>query len=264
MTVTALQYRTARMFLLLQIDRRLKQRSWNNAGRWCVYPDAAMPSPGSGFIRRPFGRRHPALLGDDAMPSFRIIPVISAVLLAMCLGTSHAATYTLDQHDARIDFSVRNLRMFSSSGDFQRFRTNLELDSTHPERTTINVDVDAASVAMGWQNGAEMLRSPDFFDVKRFPVIHFASTEVKAEGSDHFTVLGRLQIRSVSQPLVLDVRLLGRHPDPRLGAEVADFIATGSLQRSAFGMTADRLLISDKVDITIHARIALQAPSRAD
>lgn len=198
------------------------------------------------------------------MPSFRNVPIILALLPVFLPGVTRAATYTLDQHDAQIDFSVRNLRMFSSSGDFQRFRTSVELDGAHPERSTINVDVDATSVYMAWRDGTEMLRSPDFFDVKRFPVIHFSSTQVKPEGGDHFTVLGRLQIRSVAQPLVLDVRLLGRHSDPHLGVDVADFVATGSLQRSAFGMASDRMLISDQVNITIHARIALQAPNHAD
>ena len=51
--------------------------------------------------------------------------------------------------------------------------------------------------------------------------------------------------------------MVGRHPDPARGAEVADFVVTGTLRRSAFGMTADRAFISDKVDITISARIQL-------
>jgi polyisoprenoid-binding protein YceI len=207
------------------------------------------------------------------MPFLRVVTValisrraMVALLLTVGLGagSSRAATYLLDQQDAQIDFSVRNLRMFSSHGDFQRFKTSMKLDSLHPERTTISVDVDATSVEMPWRDGVEMLRSPDFFDVKRFPLIHFASTEVRPDGDNRFMVLGQIQIRSVSQPLVLDVRLLGRHPDPSAGGDVADFVATGTLQRSEFGMTSDRLLISDKVDITIHARIALQAAARAD
>ena len=207
------------------------------------------------------------------MPFLRVVPLpfitrraMMALLLTVCLGVGspRAATYALDQQDAQIDFTVRNFSMFSSHGAFQRFKTSMNLDSRHPERTMISVDVDATSVDMPWRDGVDMLRSPDFFDVKRFPLIHFASTEVKPDGNDHFMVLGQIQIRSVSQPLVLEVRLLGRHPDPGVGGDVADFVATGTLQRSDFGMTADKLMISDKVDITIHARIALQAATRAD
>lgn len=207
------------------------------------------------------------------MPFLRVVPVLfitrcamMALLLTVCIGVGspRAATYVLDQQDAQIDFTVRNLSMFSSHGEFQRFKTSMKLDSKHPERTMISVDVDATSVDMPWRDGVEMLRSPDFFDVKRFPLIHFASTEVRPDGDDRFTVLGQIRIRSVSQPLVLEVRLLGRHSDPSLGGDVADFVATGTLKRSEFGMTADKLLISDRVDITIHARIALQAATRAD
>jgi polyisoprenoid-binding protein YceI len=52
---------------------------------------------------------------------------------------------------------------------------------------------------------------------------------------------------------------VGRHPDPARKADVAEFVVTGTLQRSAFGMTADRAFISDKVAITIRARIQLSA-----
>jgi polyisoprenoid-binding protein YceI len=70
-------------------------------------------------------------------------------------------------------------------------------------------------------------------------------------------VHGLIEIRGVTQPLNLDAKLVGRHRDPARGADVAEFVVTGTLQRSAFGMTADKAFISDKVAITIRARIQL-------
>jgi hypothetical protein len=49
-----------------------------------------------------------------------------------------------------------------------------------------------------------------------------------------------------------------------LRAEVAEFVVTGTLQRSAFGMTADRELISDKVVITINAPVQLSETFHPD
>jgi polyisoprenoid-binding protein YceI len=154
---------------------------------------------------------------------------------------------------------VRHLGLFSSQGQFRRFGGTLLLDAHHPEWTKISVDVDAMSADMSSQEETAMLQSPDFFDVRQYPAVHFKSTSVETAAPDRYIVRGLIEIRGVSQPLILDARLVGRHLDPARGAEVAEFVVTGALQRSAFGMTADKTFISDKVTITISARIQLSA-----
>jgi polyisoprenoid-binding protein YceI len=122
------------------------------------------------------------------------------------------------------------------------------------------VDVfDATSVDMSSQEETAMLQSPDFFDVRQYPAVHFKSTSVETAAPDRYIVHGLIEIRGITQPLILDAKLVGRHPDPARGAEVAEFVVNGTLQRSAFGMTADKTFISDKVAITIRARIQLSA-----
>ncbi len=109
-----------------------------------------------------------------------------------------------------------------------------------------------------------MLRSADFFDVLRFPAIRFTSASVDALAQDRYAVRGTVEIRGVSQPMVLQTRLVSRYSDPVRRAEIAEFLATGTLQRSAFGMKTDQTMISDRVDITISARIQLGETFRAD
>jgi polyisoprenoid-binding protein YceI len=186
--------------------------------------------------------------------------IFLALLWATLLSAAAAHAedlYSLDQRFGTIAFSVSHLGLFSSRGEFRRFDARLALDAGHPERTQISVVVDAASIDMPWQEAAKMLRGPDFFDVKRYPEIRFTSTSVEAMPSDRYVVRGLVEIRGVQQLLVLNARLVGRHPDPARGAEAAEFVVTGALQRSAFGMTADGMFISDKVNITIRARIEL-------
>lgn len=183
---------------------------------------------------------------------------LSALLAVLCGGPAWAGEYyTLDQKYGRIAFSVRNFGLFSSAGEFGRFDAKLQLDGGHPERTTIDVAVDAGSVTMPWEQGVEMLRSPDYFDVGHYADIRFQSTSVEVEGKDRYAIVGLLRIRGVTKPLRLEARLIGRHPDPTMHKDVADFVATGVIDRSAFGMTADRVMISDRVDLTINARLQL-------
>ncbi|MGH7043689.1 MAG: YceI family protein [Acetobacteraceae bacterium] len=191
----------------------------------------------------------------------------SALALALTGAVGRPATaeelYALNQHVATIGFSVGHLGLFPSHGDFRRFTGSLALDRAHPERSRIAVDVDARSIRTEWQDAAAKLRSPAYFDVRDYPDVRFASTSITPDGVDKYTIHGRIEIRGVTQPLTLMATLIGRPLAGGPGARTADFVVTGHLKRSAFGMVADKLFTSDTVNITIDARIELGRPGGA-
>ena len=189
---------------------------------------------------------------------------LALALSAVGCGSAGAAgLYSLDQHVGSIAFSVGHLGLFSSHGEFRRFTATLALDRVHPERTTIAVDVDARSIDMAWQDAASKLRSPAYFDVRDYPDVRFTSVSVAPDGPDSYAISGRVEIRGVTRPLTLEAKLVGRRMVGGRDSRTADFVVTGHLKRSAFGMTADPLFISDNVDITIDAHIALDQPRDA-
>jgi polyisoprenoid-binding protein YceI len=190
--------------------------------------------------------------------------LILGVLLALCGQAVASDTYVINQTFGDIAFKVHHLGLFSSSGTFRQFSGQLTIDEAHPENTRVTVTIDTGSVAMAWQNAAAMLRSPPYFDVARYPDARFTSTRVVAEGPDSYDVDGLLQLRGVTRPLVLHAALVGKHPGPQPGEEIADFVVTGTLHRSRFGMVADATFISDRVDLRIDARVRLDALARAD
>lgn len=184
-----------------------------------------------------------------------------ALLLVAALPPSRSAaaqqSYMLDQRFGTIRFSVGHLGLFSSQGRFDRFQARLLLDQKHPERTRITVDVAAGSEMMGWQQATDMLRSKDFLDVRQYPVVRFTSTSVVSVAPDRYRIQGMLRLRGVTRPVALSARLVGRHVDPVRHDEQADFVVTGSLLRSAFGMTTDQVFIANRVRLTITARLEL-------
>ena len=187
------------------------------------------------------------------------------VLLATGVGLAPPAhaqrLYSIDQHYGGIEFTVEHLGLFATHGMFDRFVGRLIIDPLHPEHTRIDVNVEAGSVSVPWNEAVALLRSAAFFDVLRYPEISFESTSVEALGPDHYRVLGRLRIRGVTHAQALDALLVDRHMDAARGSDVADFVVSGELKRSAFGMVADRIFISDTVGIRIHARIVLDRPA---
>jgi polyisoprenoid-binding protein YceI len=191
-----------------------------------------------------------------------------ALRLMLCVAgliprPGHAADlFMLDQRYGSIGFSVDHFGTFTSLGSFPRFMGRLSIDRLHPEQTRIEVEADATSVTVPWQDGTEMLRGPDFFDIAHHQVVRFASEAIKGLDPRHFQVLGELEIRGIKHPLTLDATLEREHVDTATGTEIADFTVTGTLSRSDYGMTAQPIMISDQVKLLIAARIELPAQAR--
>lgn len=181
-------------------------------------------------------------------------------LVAGAFGAGAAAApsrYHIDQRYGTIAFSITSLGLFTTEGRFARFEGDLLLDPDHPEQTRVDVRIDATSVEMPLENEQELLRSPAYFDTVRHPTEHFVSTSVEALAPARYHVHGTLDLRGVSGPLDLEAVVKDRHFDAARKVDVADFDVTGRLRRSAFGMRADQVMVSDVVRLFIHVHITV-------
>ena len=168
-----------------------------------------------------------------------------------------ADVFMLDQRVGTIAFAVDHVGLFSSRGEFPLFQGRLLIDRIHPEQTKIAVEVNAAAVTIPWPDGPDLLRGPDFFDTARHPIMRFTSTAIAGVDPRHFRITGTLEIRGVQQPQTMDATLERQQADPISGTEMADFTVTGVLSRSSFGMTAQPVMISDRVKLHMTTRIEL-------
>jgi polyisoprenoid-binding protein YceI len=181
----------------------------------------------------------------------RILLVVACGIACVPAAAWPATFCPIDERVGEIEFSVGYLGLFHPSGRFRHFSGSLSLDPAHPERTSMSLDIDAQSVEMSWDEGAAVLRSADYFDVRHYSTISFRSTGIASIGPGRYQVIGSLEIRGVTHLQVLDA-VLAR---TGTGGD-AGYIITGKLSRSAFGMMADRAFVSDTVDLIIVARIA--------
>lgn len=190
--------------------------------------------------------------------------LVACLLLALPAGRARAQeVFAIDQRFGNIVFSVSHMGLFSSQGGFRTWHGDLTIDAAEPAKTQIAVVIDTTSLTMPWANEVTMLDSPPYFDVAEYKQARFTSTLVAADGPGKFTIAGQLEMRGVARPIVLHAALVGRHPGTQPGVEVAEFVVTGNLLRSAYGMTADPTFISDTVQLTIHARVLLTAAAHA-
>lgn len=164
-----------------------------------------------------------------------------------------AGWYTIDTGSAAIEFSVEHLHLFTYYGVFHRFWGHLLFDRKVPEKSHVNIVIDATSVDMESAYALALLRSPQFFDVDQFRRIRFVSTAITSIAPHHYRIQGTLQIRGIARPETLNVRITDRRSHNQ--DDSLDIVARGSVSRSAFGMSADEMYISDDVDLLIRAHL---------
>ncbi len=179
---------------------------------------------------------------------------LAALAARPALGAARSR-YVFDQHRGRLEFSARHLGVLTSTGRFEDFAAVLQIDPDRPLTTAVAVTVRTAVVALAYPGAVEMLRSPDFFDVDRYPEAHFTGAATGQGSLDRFALAGDLTIRGITRPYAMQARLLGRRRDAALGVDVADFSATGPMKRSAFGMTAETAAISDTIGLSVRVSL---------
>jgi polyisoprenoid-binding protein YceI len=165
-------------------------------------------------------------------------------------------TYSVDPAHSRVEFAVRHLGIATVRGHFGSFAGTVEL-AGDPSSARAYGSVEAASVDTQEPQRDEHLRSPDFFDVERFPQITFASTEIRQLDEDRFEVAGELTLHGVTREITLTAELQGTETDPwgneRVGLEVR-----GQLSRSDFGMTFNQVLGSGNVLVSDKVKLVLE------
>jgi polyisoprenoid-binding protein YceI len=164
-------------------------------------------------------------------------------------------TYSVDKAHSELGFQVRHL-LTKVRGRFSDFTGTIEYDEENPERSLVTVEVQAASIDTNERDRDAHLRSADFFDVEKIPVLTFRSTGIQRNADDMFAVTGDLTIHGVTRSVSFDVSLLGKAKDP-WGNERIGFEAEATVNRKDFGLTWNAaletggFLVGDEVRITL-------------
>ena len=134
--------------------------------------------------------------------------LIAAVVVA---GFSPAAsandTYKFDPSGSAIGFTVHQF-LGTTHGKFTSFSGKIEVDREHPENSSVTAQIHVRSIDTHIKKRDDHLRSPEFFNVEKFPQITFRSRSVKRTGPQSGDILGDLTMHGVTRPITLHVKLL--------------------------------------------------------
>ncbi len=192
---------------------------------------------------------------------------IAAILFLSQSPTLYAAeeTYKFDPNHTEVVFSYRHLGMSRSYVQFNKIGGEVKMDKSAPEKSSVNVTIDAASVNTGLDVFDQHLKDKNFFDVAKYPDITFKSTKVEKTGSKTYKIMGNLTIKGKTRPVTLDMTHIVDQAHP-LGAfnpkykdvYVAAFSAKTTIKRSEFGMGQYAPATSDEVEIIIETEMFRQ------
>jgi polyisoprenoid-binding protein YceI len=172
-----------------------------------------------------------------------------------------AGTYAIDGSHSHADFVVRHLMVAKVRGGFSGVSGTVTV-AEDVAASSVEVEIDAASIDTRDQARDEHLRSPDFFAVEEFPTLAYRSTGLRRDGGA-WKLDGELTIRGQARPVVLDVEFLGTAVDPWGGNRLA-FSATGEIDREDWGLTWNQaletggVLVGKAVKLEIEAELVKQ------
>jgi polyisoprenoid-binding protein YceI len=181
-----------------------------------------------------------------------------------------ASTWEMDPSHTNVGFSVRHMMATTVKGQFDKVRGTLDLDDKDITKSKVEVTIDLASVNTNEPKRDGHLKSPDFFDVAKFPVATFKSTKVQKAGKNKLKVTGDLSLHGITKPVVLDVEGPSASYQTPFGTTVRGIHATGKLNRKDFEITWNKaldnggVLVGNEVSLDLNAEVVEKKPPAAE
>jgi len=119
-----------------------------------------------------------------------------------------AATYTFSNEGSKLEFVGAKVTA-KHQGSFAAFRGSVAVVEADPTKSSVTAEVDMASLSVEPAKLAGHLKSPDLFDVAKFPKAKFASTAIKAGGDNGatHTVTGNLELHGVTKAITFPAKI---------------------------------------------------------
>lgn len=189
------------------------------------------------------------------MNRFRALGFLLALFLAVS-AAAQTSNWTIDPKHSTAQFTVRHLAISNVSGNFTNVIGTLDLNEKDITQSQVSAIIDVSSVDTRVPDRDKDLRSPNFFDVEKYPTIEFKSKRILNTGGK-LQLIGDLTMHGTTREVTLDVD----GPTPELndpwGNVRRGFSASTTLNRKDFGLIYNHALktgeavVGDNVKIQI-------------
>jgi polyisoprenoid-binding protein YceI len=183
---------------------------------------------------------------------------LSLVIVTPAFATP--TTYALDPAHSAATFTIKHLGISTVRGEFGKMKGTVELDRANLHAAKVDATIDAASVSTREPKRDAHLKSPDFFDVAKFPTLSFKSTRVDTAPGGALKLTGDLTIHGVTKSVTFDVQPLSPDTKTPFGTTIVGTSATTRINRRDFGVTGGTagVMVGDEVNITLDLELVKQ------
>jgi polyisoprenoid-binding protein YceI len=190
------------------------------------------------------------------------VPIVVFLLAAPAMAQvsdspaqAPGGVYRLEGAHSQLLFSVLHGGLTDYYGRFDKLSGTLTFDSHQPEKSTVSIQVDTASVDTPSAGLNNELQGPDVFDAAKFGDAVFKSTSIARSSPTAGTITGDLTLHGVTKPVTLDATFTGGEANPLGSGYSVGFKATATIKRTDFGITGMRWepFVGDDVKLIIVA-----------
>lgn len=188
------------------------------------------------------------------MKKITTISILAVAALFFAFKTTDNATWSLDKAHGKLGFTITHLMVSDVEGWFKTFDAKITTSKDDFSDAVVEMTADVNSINTDNDMRDKHLKSADFFDVAKYPVITFKSKTFKKGIDKNYKVTGDLTMHGITKTVVLDaICKIGTNPSSK--QTIAGFKITGVVKRSDFGIGTSMAAstISDEVSITANA-----------
>lgn len=192
------------------------------------------------------------------MTVFTFKKILPVILLLMVPHIALASAWEIDPVHTAVEFKVKHLMVSWVRGVFSDVDGTVEIDEGDLAKSSVKVVISTASIDTNNGKRDDHLRSPDFFDVARYPAMTFVSKSVTVTNGQPLKIIGDLTIRDTTREVTLDVEDYSQEIiDPR-GKRRRGASASTKINRKDFGLTWNKALEAGGVVVGDEVRITLE------
>ncbi len=190
---------------------------------------------------------------------------LRALLATLALAALPALAqdaYTIDPVHSEVSFKIRHL-LAKTSGRFTKFSGTIKVDPADMSKSSVEVTIDASSINTDNEKRDAHLRTPDFFDVAKYPTITFKSTSVKEVAKGKLEVTGNFTMHGVTKQITIPITNAGTQPGMQPGTVVAGFVdGSLTLNRYDFGIKTYPGALGEEVAISLNVEAHKVDPAK--
>lgn len=164
--------------------------------------------------------------------------------------------WKIDASHSNVGFEVEHMVISTVEGEFKKYEGAIESNGEDFTNAKINFTIDIASISTDNDQRDKHLKSDDFFNAEKFPVMTFSGKSMKLVEGNNWKLIGDLTIREITKEVALDVKFRGLVIDPWENTRIG-FKISGDVNRFDYNLKwnsvleAGGLIVSENVDLIL-------------